>query len=81
MAKRFDPMGCHAATLIPPAFGMASVNLHTWGGGWGTVTYWNAFVGNLELQGAGNVLRRAPERSRQIPGCCSRRFWEQAKRE
>lgn len=52
--KAFRPDGKSAATLIPPAFGMAGINLHTWTGGWGTVTYWNAFVGNLELQGQGN---------------------------
>ena len=52
--KAFRPDGKAAATLIPPAFGMAGINLHTWTGGWGTVTYWNAFVGNLELQGQGN---------------------------
>lgn len=54
--KAFRPDGKSAATLIPPAFGMAGVNLHTWGGGWGTVTYWNAFVGNLELQGQGTFF-------------------------
>ena len=54
--KAFRPDGLPAATLIPPAFGMAGVNLHTWGGGWGTVTYWNAFVGNLELQGQGTFF-------------------------
>jgi len=32
--KAFRPDGKPAATLIPPAFGMAGVNLHTWGGGW-----------------------------------------------
>jgi len=52
--KAFRPDGKPAATLIPAAFGLAGVNLHTWGGGWGTVTYWNAFVANLELQGRGN---------------------------
>lgn len=52
--KGFRPDGKTAATLIPPAFGLAGVNLHTWTGGWGTVTYWNAFVANLELQGQGN---------------------------
>jgi hypothetical protein len=51
--KAFRPDGKPAATLIPPAFGMAGVNLHTWTGGWGTVTYWNAYVANLELQGQG----------------------------
>src|SRR6185369_9407711 len=41
-----------AATLIPPAFGLAGVNLHT-STGWGSVTYWNAFVANLEMHGKG----------------------------
>jgi hypothetical protein len=40
------------ATLIPPAFGLAGVNLHTWTG-WGSVTHWNAFVANLEMHGKG----------------------------
>lgn len=51
--KAFRPDGKPAATLIPPAYGLAGVNLHTWTGGWGTVTYWNAFVANLEMQGQG----------------------------
>jgi hypothetical protein len=42
-----------AATLIPPAFGMAGVNAHTWTGNRGTVTYWNAFVANIEMHGQG----------------------------
>ena len=40
------------ATLIPPAFGLGGVNLHTWTG-WGSVPHWNAFVGNLEMHGVG----------------------------
>lgn len=44
--------GGSAATLLPPAFGLAGVNLHTWTG-WGSVTHWNAFVGNLEMHGQG----------------------------
>jgi hypothetical protein len=40
------------ATLIPPAFGLAGVNLHTWTG-WGGVAHWNAFVANLEMHGQG----------------------------
>ena len=54
--KAFRPDGKSAAVLIPPAFGMAGVNLHTWGGGWGGVTYWNAYVANLELQGQGTFF-------------------------
>lgn len=51
--KAFRPDGKPGATLIPPAFGLAGVNLHTWTGAWGSVTYWNAFVGNLEMHGKG----------------------------
>jgi hypothetical protein len=51
--KAFRPDGTSAATLIPPAFGLAGVNLHT-STGWGSVTYWNAFVANLEMHGQGN---------------------------
>jgi hypothetical protein len=29
------------------------VNQHTWGGGWGNVTYWNAYVANLQMHGQG----------------------------
>jgi hypothetical protein len=50
--KAFRPDGESAATLIPPAFGLAGVNLHTWTG-WGSVTHWNGFVANLETQGRG----------------------------
>jgi mono/diheme cytochrome c family protein len=46
------PDGGSAAVRIPPAFGLAGVNLATWTG-WGTVTYWNAFVANLEMHGQG----------------------------
>ncbi|HEY7207338.1 MAG TPA: hypothetical protein VH416_03780 [Gaiellaceae bacterium] len=45
-----------AATRIPSAFGKDGQNLHTWEGGWGTVSYWNAFVANLELHGIGNFF-------------------------
>ncbi len=50
--KAFRPDGQTAATLIPPAYGLAGVNLHTYTG-WGGVSYWNAFVANLEMHGSG----------------------------
>ena len=53
--KGFRPDGKSAATLIPPAFGLAGVNLHTYTG-WGSVTYWNAFVANLEMHGKGTFF-------------------------
>ncbi|HEY2975856.1 MAG TPA: hypothetical protein VGJ48_25300 [Pyrinomonadaceae bacterium] len=53
--KAFRPDGKSAATLIPPAFGLAGVNLHTFTG-WGGVTHWNAFVANLEMHGKGTYI-------------------------
>jgi len=53
--KATRPDGKTAATLIPPAFGLAGVNLHTWTG-WGSVTHWNAFVSNLEMHGKGTFF-------------------------
>jgi mono/diheme cytochrome c family protein len=50
--KAFGPGGSNASTLIPDAFGLAGVNAHTWTGDWGNVTYWNAFVANLEMHGS-----------------------------
>jgi hypothetical protein len=49
--KAFGPNGSNASTLIPDAFGLTGVNAHTWTGDWGNVTYWNAFVSNLEMHG------------------------------
>jgi len=48
----FRPDGGSSAVLIPPAFGLAGVNLATWTG-FGSVTYWNAFVANIEMHGQG----------------------------
>ena len=53
--KGFRPDGGASATLIPPAFGLAGVNLHTWTG-WGGVSHWNAFVAVLEMGGQGTFI-------------------------
>ncbi len=50
--KALRPDGTSGASLIPPAFGLAGVNLST-GTGFGSATYWNAFVANLEMHGKG----------------------------
>lgn len=55
-----------AATLIPPAFGLAGVNLHTWTG-WGSVTHWNAFVANLEMHGKGTFFDPRLDNAAQFP--------------
>jgi hypothetical protein len=53
--KGFRPDGKSAATLLPAAFGLAGINLHTYTG-WGSVTHWNAFVSNLEMHGRGTFF-------------------------
>lgn len=51
--KAFRPDKKVAANLIPAAFGLKGVKLTTYTG-WGDISYWNAFVGNLEMHGKGN---------------------------
>jgi hypothetical protein len=70
--KAMNPnTGRSAATLIPPAFGLAGVNNHTWTGAWGTVTYWNAFVANLEMQGKGTFFDPRLSNVTQFPGAAT----------
>jgi hypothetical protein len=64
--KAFRPGGGSAATLIPPAFGLAGINMHT-STGWGSVTYWNAFVANLEMHGKGTFFDSRLNDSTQFP--------------
>lgn len=55
------------ATLLPNAYGLAGFNQHTWTGAWGTVTYWNAFVANLELHGTGRFFDPRLNNAAQFP--------------
>src|SRR5215510_9697244 len=55
------------ATLLPNARGLAGHNLHTWTGGWGTVTYWNAFVAVNELHGVGTFFDERFDDANQFP--------------
>jgi len=64
--KAFRPDGKSAATLIPPAFGLAGVNLHT-STGWGSVPYWNAFVANIEMHGKGSFYDPRLNNADQFP--------------
>ena len=64
--KAFRPDGGSGATLIPPAFGLAGVNQHTWTG-WGSVPYWNAFVAVLEMHGKGTFFDPRLKDSEQFP--------------
>jgi hypothetical protein len=60
------PDGGSAATLLPPAFGMLGVNLHTWTG-WGSVTHWNAYVANTQMHGQGTYIDARLMDAEQFP--------------
>ncbi len=64
--KGFRPDGQTAATLMPAAFGLAGVNLHTYTG-WGSVSHWNAFVANIEMQGQGTFFDPRLDNAEQFP--------------
>lgn len=64
-AKR--PDGKSAATMMPSAFGLAGVNQHTWTGGWGTVTFWNAYVANTQMHGKGTFFDPRLDDAKQYP--------------
>jgi mono/diheme cytochrome c family protein len=65
-AKGFRPDGASAATVLPAAFGLAGVNLHTYTG-WGTVTYWNAYVANTQMHGRGTFFDARLDDSVKFP--------------
>lgn len=66
--KAMNPVtGASGATLLPNAYGLAGFNLHTWTGGWGTVTYWNALVANIEMRGKGNFFDARLDNAAQFP--------------
>jgi hypothetical protein len=71
--KAFRPDGKSAATLIPPAFGLAGVNLHTWTG-WGSVPYWNSFVANLEMHGKGTFFDPRLDDANKFPIAAKNHF-------
>ena len=65
--KTKGPNGRSAATMMPSAFGLAGVNQHTWTGGWGTVTYWNAYVANTQMYGQGVFIDPRLDDRKQYP--------------
>jgi hypothetical protein len=71
--KAFRPDGKTAAVLIPPAFGLAGVNLHTYTG-WGSVPYWNAFVANLEMHGKGTFSDARLDDANKFPVAARNHF-------
>lgn len=72
--KAFRPDGKPAATLIPPAYGLAGVNLHTWTG-FGSVTYWNAYVASTEMHGSGTFFDARLQDAVQFPVAARSGSW------
>lgn len=72
--KAFRPDGKDAATLIPPAYGLAGVNLHTWTG-FGSVTYWNAYVAATEMHGSGTFFDARLKDPDQFPVAARSGSW------
>ncbi|MDQ2969827.1 MAG: hypothetical protein M3R34_01685 [Acidobacteriota bacterium] len=64
--KALRPDGKQAGTLIPPAFGLAGVNLHTWTG-FGSVPYWNAYVAVTQMHGSGTFVDARFDAKEQFP--------------
>lgn len=58
------------ANLIPPAFGLSGTNMATYTG-WGSLTYWNAFVANLEMRGKGTFLDHRLNDSERFPAAAA----------
>src|SRR6202140_2534699 len=72
--KAFRPDGKQAGTLIPPAFGLAGVNLHTWTG-FGSVPYWNAYVAATEMHGSGTFYDARLSNPEQYPVAAKSGSW------
>ena len=72
--KAMRPDGKTGATLLPAAFGLAGVNLHTYNG-WGSVTYWNAYVANTQMQGKGVFFDPRMQDAQQYPIAARSRMW------
>jgi cytochrome c5 len=73
--KAFRPDGGQAGTLIPPAFGLAGVNLHTWTG-MGSVPYWNAYVAVTEMHGSGTFFDERLANEEQYPLSAKNGSWK-----
>jgi len=76
--KAFRPDGGQAGTLIPPAFGLAGVSLNTWTG-FGSVPYWNAYVGTTQMHGDGTFIDKRLSDKKQYPVAAKSRSAETRK--
>lgn len=71
--KALRPDGSIAANLLPAAYGLQGVHLATYTG-WGDLTYWNAFVANLEMHGQGSFFDARLNDAGQFPIAAENNF-------
>lgn len=72
--KALRPDGKVAANLIPAAFGLKDIHLTTYTG-WGDISYWNSFVGNLEMHGKGSFFDQRLNDPVKYPIAVENSFW------
>ena len=72
--KALRPDGKRACTLIPPAYGLAGVNLHTWTG-FGSIPYWNAYVAVTQMHGSGTFFDARLSDPTQYPVAAKSGSW------
>jgi hypothetical protein len=73
--KAFRPDGRSGAVLLPAAYGLAGVNLHTYTG-FGSVPYWNAYVANLQMYGRGTFFDPRLADAEKFPIAARNGFWD-----
>lgn len=73
--KAIRPDDKVAANLIPAAFGLKDVELTTYTG-WGDISYWNAFVANLEMHGKGTFRDPRLNNPAKYPIAVENKFYD-----
>ena len=72
--KALRPDGKVAANLIPAAFGLRRIKLTTYTG-FGDISYWNAFVGTVEMHGKGSFRDDRLNDPLKYPIAVENNFW------
>ena len=72
--KALRPDGKIAANLIPAAFGLKNIKLTTYTG-FGDISYWNAFVGTVEMHGKGSFRDDRLNDPVKYPVAVANGFW------
>lgn len=72
--KATRPDGRSGPTMIPAAFGLAGVNLHTYNG-WGGIPYWNAYVAVTQMHGQGTYIDRRLSDASRFPVAAKTGSW------